>query len=60
MIQVFGWLALLVKIATAIVNLAIDLTTGMLVGGVAKRSIPKADRRSCDFTCRRREESTAK
>jgi hypothetical protein len=37
------------KIATAIVNLAIGLATGMLVGGVATRSIPRAGRSSCDF-----------
>jgi hypothetical protein len=29
------------KIATAIVNLAIGLATGMLVGGVAARSVPR-------------------
>jgi Family of unknown function (DUF6069) len=37
------------KIATAIVNLAIGLTTGMLVGGVAARSVPRARLTSYDF-----------
>jgi Family of unknown function (DUF6069) len=41
--------ALDAKIATAIVNLAIGLATGMLVGGVAARSIPRARRTSYDF-----------
>jgi hypothetical protein len=37
------------QIATAIVNLAIGLATGMLVGGVATRSIPWPSHRSYDF-----------
>jgi hypothetical protein len=37
------------KIATAIVNLVIGLATGLLVGGVATRSIPRASRRFYDF-----------
>jgi hypothetical protein len=37
------------KIATAIVNLAIGLATGMLVGGVAARSVPRARFTSYDF-----------
>jgi hypothetical protein len=46
----FGTTALLdAKIATAIVNLAIGLATGMLVGGIAARSIPGARPTSYDF-----------
>jgi hypothetical protein len=37
------------KIATTIVNLAIGLATGMLVGGVAARSVPWAKHDSYDF-----------
>jgi hypothetical protein len=41
--------ALDAKIATAIVNLAIGLATGMLVGGVAARSVPRARFTPYDF-----------
>jgi hypothetical protein len=46
----FGTTAVLdAKIATAIVNLAIGLATGMLVGGVAARSVLRARFTPYDF-----------